>query len=316
MSKGKRLLILTAVLVLMACAYLAVTKLLPEESSVPENTTVTALQLDEDSITGISWVFEGETMDFVLVDEEWVYAPDTGFPLKSSFLTKMVDRLSHITASKVFENVEDLSQYGLDTPVLTIRVTTADTEPPIVLTFGDTTTLSQEYYMTMGDGKVYLASTYLYNSFAYSLYDLVQKETIPSMGSVNKIEVSKTGDNEIEVTVEDTERLNTFAEAVSGIAWGDCVAYRADHNTLTEYGLATPALTVTVHYTKTTETATDETEEEGNTISETIQTAQAFTLEMSQTAEGTCYARLPGSGMIYTMDSAIYEAAMALTDGS
>ena len=55
MSKGKRLLILTAVLVLMVCAYLAVTKLLPEESSVPENTTVTALQLDEDSITGISW---------------------------------------------------------------------------------------------------------------------------------------------------------------------------------------------------------------------------------------------------------------------
>lgn len=330
MKRGKKLLILTLTLVIVAGAALAALKFIPDEEA-EEVESKTIFSLDSDSVTNLAWTYGGETMSFDCSGGSWVCSDDADFPLDVSFINAMVSALSEVTNSKTIEGVEDPAEYGLDEPECSISVTAADETTTIDI--GDATSLDGLRYVSLGDGNVYLVSSDLLTNFSYGLYDLVSKESIPDMSELVSFTVEGANGELVIEYLEDsglayTDRYVYFAAAdggytaldttltedlislVTGLTWGNCVDYKAETKTLMDYGLDSPAVTVTVDYIETTEVETNETDEDGEPVYETREEEKSFTLEIGDYADSGCYARIAGSGMVYIIDSSVCDSLL------
>ena len=285
MKRGKKLLLLTLVLVVVAGAALAALKFMPDEE-VEETESISVLTLDAESITGLAWSYGDESLSFVCDGSVWSYSEDADFPLDTSYMSAMTSAVSDISAEKVIEEVSDLAEYGLDEPVCSITVTA---EAETTIDIGDETSLDGLRYVSIGDGNVYLVSSDLLTNFSYGLYDLVAKETLPDMSELVSFSVERASGTLVIDYLEgsdlaytdrytyfaedgdgwlslDSELAENFVSQITGLTWGDCVDYKADLKTLGNYGLDSPAVTVTVNYIETTEVETNETDEDGETI--------------------------------------------------
>ena len=112
-------------------------------------------------------------------------------------------------------------------------------------------------------------------------------------------------------TALDTEQTRTLADAVTGLTWSSCAAYNATEEQLSAYGLLSPSATITVHYTESSQVATNETDEDGETVYETKETAKTLTLELGDYDGETCFARISGSHMVYRVDSSFADQILA-----
>ena len=303
MKRGKKLLLLTLVLVVVAGAALAALKFMPDEE-VEETESISVLTLDAESITGLAWSYGDESLSFVCDGSVWSYSEDADFPLDTSYMSAMTSAVSDISAEKVIEEVSDLAEYGLDEPVCSITVTA---EAETTIDIGDETSLDGLRYVSIGDGNVYLVSSDLLTNFSYGLYDLVAKETLPDMSELVSFSVERASGTLVIDYLEgsdlaytdrytyfaedgdgwlslDSELAENFVSQITGLTWGDCVDYKADLKTLGNYGLDSPAVTVTVNYIETTEVETNETDEDGEPI----------TVEMSYSEDDYDY--------LYTLD--------------
>ncbi len=86
-------------------------------------------------------------------ENNWTYPADAAFPLDQSYPDAMVQALKEIQAAKTIENVEDLSEYGLENAVCSITV---QGEKEYQLAIGEETGLGGQRYLSIGDGNVYL----------------------------------------------------------------------------------------------------------------------------------------------------------------
>ena len=267
MKRGKKLLLLTLVLVVVAGAALAALKFMPDEE-VEETESISVLTLDAESITGLAWSYGDESLSFVCDGSVWSYSEDADFPLDTSYMSAMTSAVSDISAEKVIEEASDLAEYGLDEPVCSITVTA---EAETTIDIGDETSLDGLRYVSIGDGNVYLVSSDLLTNFSYGLYDLVAKETLPGMSELVSFSVERASGTLVIDYLEgsdlaytdrytyfaedgdgwlslDSELAENFVSQITGLTWGDCVDYKADLKTLGNYGLDSPAVTVTVNY--------------------------------------------------------------------
>ena len=331
MKRGKKLLLLTLVLVLMAGVALAVRKLTPKSKEADTGSEeISIFSVDTESVTKLTWTYQGETVALVDAGDGWMYENDRDFPLDESRLNTMLNALGEITASKTIENVEDLGQYGLEEPVCSISVTAGKTSE---IRLGDETGLGGQRYLSLGDGSVYLVDASLLSSFSYGLYDIIQKEAIPSMNSIRSFSVDRGTD---QLTIDyledsglaysrqytwfaqtesgyqtlDTELTDTFTEQITELQWGSCVDYKATPSAIQKYGLDTPAVTVTVTYLKTSKVATNQQDEDGNTVYETKETEKTFTLEIGGYTGSSCYARINDSQMVYLISAEICDSLL------
>ena len=292
--------------------------------------SISVLTLDAESITGLAWSYGDESLSFVCDGSVWSYSEDSDFPLDTSYMSAMTSAVSDISAEKVIEEASDLAEYGLDEPVCSITVTA---EAETTIDIGDETSLDGLRYVSIGDGNVYLVSSDLLTNFSYGLYDLVAKETLPDMSELVSFSVERASGTLVIDYLEgsdlaytdrytyfaedgdgwlslDSELAENFVSQITGLTWGDCVDYKADLKTLGNYGLDSPAVTVTVNYIETTEVETNETDEDGEPITETREEEKSLTLELGSYAEEGCYARLAGSGMVYLIDASICDSLL------
>lgn len=331
MKRGKKLLLLGLALVVMAGASLAALKLNPEDSgdSTAEEDQV-IYSVEPDSVTKLSWTYGGETVTLLDAGDGWMVENDRNFPLDESCLDTMLDALSEITSSKTIEAVEDLGEYGLEDPVCAITVTAGKTSE---LKLGSETGLGGQRYLSLGDGNVYLVDAGLLSGFSHDLYDLIQKESIPSMTDIRSFVVD---DGERRFTIDyledsglayskhytwfartgdgyqtlDTELTDSFVEQIQNLSWGRCVDYQATTSALKTYGLDDPTVTVTVTYVETSRVETNETDENGNVVYDTKEEEKTFTLEIGGYDGSSCYARIAGSKMVYLISADICDSLL------
>lgn len=309
MKRGKNLLILLGVLAVLIAAAATAPLLTPDAQQTEETPAVTVFTLNPEQLTGLSWTYGEETLDFGYKNGSWYYTQDTMFPVDADFLEEIKGNLTQIVAEKTVETPDDLENYGLLRPACTVTVTTEGVTTRLEL--GDETAMDGLRYLSLGDNKVYLVDGALFDCLQYGLYDIVSYETVPAMDAVTELKV-ETGEQTLTLEYReesglaysdsyvwfvgeraaDTELTESFLAKVTGLVWDSCVAYNADEEALAGYGLDTPAVTGTVHYGEAGE--------------------QQFTVQLGLTEEG-CFARLPGSGMVYEIDSAIAETLLYTT---
>lgn len=318
MKRTTKLLCLLLILLVVSLAAAIVPGLIPqEEPAGAEDTSVTLLSLDPETVTAIRWENLGEdALSFTKTDGGWVYDGDSGFPLNTKALENILDRISQVSSYRTIAEPEDPALYGLNEPLTTVELT-ADGET-YRLELGDETSMGGQRYLSNGDGRVYLVNAEILDYFDYVLYDMIQYESLPDLSNATAVtihaETQKLSlvyledsglaysddfvwfrEREGEYTPLDTALVESLLNAFRELGWAECVNYRADAEALAEYGLDEPAATVTIDYTR-----------------ETGETA-AFVLEIGDYAGSYCYARLGGSDMVYYVNAAISDTALYTT---
>ncbi len=328
MKRGKNLLLLVLVLAVLLGATYGINQLNLETASADEEEAVqtTVFTLDTDSVTAISWDYS-EAVSFEKQDDAWVYTEDDAFTVDETYIDAMLEALAEITSSKTIENVEDWDAYGLEIPVCAITVTAGDTYS---VNIGEASAVDGLRYLSIGDGNAYLVDASILTAFSYGLYDVLDYESIPDMSYLYTMEVTSSvqdytivyqSDSGLAYSDEyvwfmdslalDNDLAETLLDTVVSLSWVECVNFHADD--LSEYGLDDPAVIATVYYTEVVQVATNETDEDGNTVYDTQATDKTFTLEIGDATGDYRYARIAGSSMIYKIDGDIADALMYTT---
>lgn len=323
MKKAKRIYALLGVL-LIICAAAFIISRQEEKKEKIKNSDAVILNIDGESVTALSWEYEETSLAFHK-EEEWLYDADGAFPVDEEKIAALLGLFEEFGASFEIEEVEELSQYGLDEPVCTIHLTTAEQEYTIAL--GTYSTMDEERYVSIGDGKVYLVSHDPMEDYELVLRDLIRQDEIPSLTEVTAIRFGGMQNYKIlheedgtasycpddiyftDNAPLDTTLVETYLNTVAGVDLSEYVTYNVTEEELEEYGLANPELTVTVDYIS---------EKEGEASS-----AETFVLQLGRNKEEleaalatgdedelygvTAYARVGASPIVYEITSLAYQ---------
>lgn len=130
--KNKTVKMVLAVAVLAVCcgAYAGVktyvSKQEKEESEEETEEKTTVFSASADNIQSLDFVIDKNETAFEKEDGTWVKKDETNFPVNQSTLDSAASSLTNIETDRVLTDVEDLAEYGLDSPSNTIKIVTQE----------------------------------------------------------------------------------------------------------------------------------------------------------------------------------------------
>lgn len=289
MKRSVKLILLALVLVALAACYALAVRTGDKPEAGEETGSYPLSALTAEDMTALSWTYDGESRRFEKNGSVWVNADDASFPVNQQALGTMASRIAGLTAVRKLTDVEALSVYGLEEPVL--RVTAEGPDGATDYALGDATPFADGYYLSVsGDDAVYTIETSLESAFDKTLLDLAQMETLPDAQDATRICVGEALDATLgeDGAWRDTltgellngEAVASLVEDAQTLSWSALVAVSADDAALTDYGLDAAATRVTLYRG----------EEEARTL-----------LLGRENDDGDRFARLPDSGMVYTL---------------
>ena len=293
MKKSTKLVSAVVVLAVLGGVYVGlstyVSKEEKSESSSEEESKTEVFSVKTDDIKSLEFIVDKKEVTFEKKDDSWVKKDETAFPVNQTTLDSAASAIETVEADRVLEDVEDLAEYGLDSPSNTVTVDTADGTTK--LNIGDENTSTNQYYISRADddSTVYVVAADTVSPFMDSLYDYAQGEDFPTIDSstVKKVQVSEdkdsyvleensdgatwdvSGDGSSDKESADTTAAGNVTSGLGSFAFDQFVNYNAE--ALSQYGLDKPYATITVDYQEEVEDdSTDSTEsgENDSTASE------------------------------------------------
>ncbi len=324
-NKTKRLIALVGVFAVICVATIAVSKYEEHKEKIANSEEV-ILSIAETEAQSLSWEYANSAFAFHR-DENgvWLYDEDTAFPVDSDKIAEFLAVFSEFSTAFKIEEVEDLGLYGLDTPVCTINLATAESTYTVQL--GDYSKMDEQRYVSVGDGNVYLVTTDPLDTFNVTISEIIEHDTIPSVGQADSI--TFTADDGYTLTYKedegasycaedvyyiddkplDTSKVEAYLSSLCDLTLSNYRTYNATAEEIEEYGLTEPELTVEVNYTVTND---DE-----STISEQITLHIGLVTEEAEDEEEepetAAYARVGESQIIYKLSESDKSALLAYT---
>lgn len=329
-----------AVLAVLCAAYYGVQTFVSEQEQAEEENEeeiTDIFSVESDDITKLKFVIDKTEVVFQKDGDEWIKEDEEAFPVDQDTLEDAASSISSVTSDKVINDVEDLSQYGLDDPSNTITISTEDGSDTI-LKVGDENESISQYYVEKGDDKetVYLVDSVTIDPFMNSLYDYAQSDNFPDISSeyINKINVTEN-DSSYEISKDedsglwyvsdetygeekaDSSKASSLTSAVSTLEYSSFVDYNCTN--LADYGLEQPYATMIVEYQEEVESSDENVSEEDDSDSqsdlekaladassgteeETEFVSKELILYVGDTAENdTRYVKVNDSNEIYTI---------------
>ena len=345
MKRSKRLYILLGVLVVVCAGTYGVLQYEERKEEI-SNSDEVVLEISADDVTGLSWEYDSQTLSFHK-NEIWTYDDDEAFPVSEEKIDELLDVFGEFGVSFVIEDVEDYAQYGLDDPVCTIDIETADETYEIQL--GDYSTMDSERYVSIGDGNVYLVQEDPLDTYDAVLSDMIQNDETPSFGSAEIAQIQFSGSEDYQISyVEDstdsycaddvyfteqdgetrpldTSNVDSYLSVISNLDLTDYVTYNATEEELASYGLDDPDLTVTVQYTPEDDEDTEENEaveqtfvlnlsrdpEEAAAAASEAKSGTEESGDSEDSEEVTAYVRVGDSQIVYQLTTDQYNSLTA-----
>ena len=293
MKKSTKLVSAVVVLAVLGGVYVGlntyVSKEEKTESSSEEESKTEVFSVKTDDIKSLGFIVDKKAVTFEKKDDSWVKEDETAFPVNQTTLDSAASAIETVEADRVLEDVEDLTEYGLDSPSNTVTVDTDDGTTKFNI--GDENTSTNQYYISKDDddSTVYVVAADTVSPFMNSLYDYAQGEDFPTIDSstVKKVQVSEdkdsyvleensdgatwdvSGDGSSDKESADTTAAGNVTSGLGSFAFDQFVNYNAED--LSQYGLDKPYATITVDYQeKVKDDSTDSTEsgENDSTASE------------------------------------------------
>lgn len=256
------------------------------DAEVAENGFVIR-EMKEDEICGFSYQHVGdEDYDetqyiFSKQGDTWYYKNDLQFPVNQDIAAMRVEELATVYAKRLLEETdENFAAYGLDAPKLIISVT--DGKETITYNLGNYNESTADYYMNIeGTNEVYTVDPTLWVGFSMGLYDMVEMEDFPEIQEdhitdliIETEDDTLTFDFEITGTQEDAaantvtnvgdwyiidsegervrannSKVSALVSSIIGTEYVQEIDYDCPEEELAAYGLADPAVRITIRYT-------------------------------------------------------------------
>lgn len=300
--KNKTVKMVLAVVVLGVCCgayagvktYVAHQEQKESEEDSEESTTV--FTASTDNIKSLDFMVDDTETTFEKDDDSWVKKDETDFPVNQTTLDSAASAIASVDSDRVLEDVDDLSEYGLDSPSNTIKIVTKSDEEDgdditTTLYVGDENSSTSQYYVRKDDDEktVYLIDSSCVEPFAKSLNDYAQMEDFPAISNTDTItKISVDGDNSYELSKDedtstwsvkgsedeekaDSATVSSLVSSFGSMAYSSLADYKCDDKS--KYGLDKPYATITVDYQE--EVAEQDTESDESVNETTDETSEA-----------------------------------------
>ena len=251
MRQKKTLIILILVFAGLLALYAGL-RMYQKKQSVQKSSADKLIIKNMSDLTSISYN-NGQNLSFVKRNGTWFYEKDSEFPVEQSYLTSMASQFQKIEAVRKLKNGDSLKDYGLEQPAYTIRV---KDKKGTQTTYYIGNTSGDNYYLTLDDkSTVYTVSADLLSGLSYSLNDMMQTDTFPTLSSGNlKKVVITNGSRKKTYTSKSKNDMDSIAGGLGVFTFGDCQNYSVKDKDLAKYGLDSDSrVTVDITY-KDTET--------------------------------------------------------------
>lgn len=235
------------------------------ENSKEEEEQVSVTDASADEIETVKFLVDKKEVTFQRKQEEWVKGNDEAFPVSQDTLNNAVGMLGDLKAERVLDDVSDLSEYGLDSPVNTIVFKTKVGEETSIKIGAKNESVSQ-YYVKKNedDKKVYLVASASIEPFMNSLYDYAESGTFPEISSENIKAIQVEGETSYNLSVDengfwyvsdggnqekaDSAKAASMASSFSTLEYASFVNYDASEEEMESYGLNKPYANVILNY--------------------------------------------------------------------
>jgi len=293
MKRFKKVFILLGVVAVVCLATLIVTRVEEKKEQI-QNTDEVILSVAPGSVTSLAWEYGDTSLAFSKKDM-WQWDEDAAFPVDEEKIGELLETFESFSAAFVIEDVEDFSQYGLDDPICTIRLSAGKEKYEVVL--GAFSTMDGQRYVSVGDGNVYLVKTDPFETYEIELSDTIRHDETPSFDRISAITFAGTENYSViyeegstaaccssdlyftqkngKTVPLDTYRVEDYCAGISLLDLENYVSYNVTQEELAAWGLDNPTLTVTVDYS-----VTDEDEDGSET-----ETPVAFVLHIGRNQE-------------------------------
>lgn len=310
--KNKTVKMVLAVVVLGICCgayagvktYVAHQEQKESEEDSEESTTV--FTASTDNIKSLDFMVDDTETTFEKDDDSWVKKDETDFPVNQTTLDSAASAIASVDSDRVLEDVDDLSEYGLDSPSNTIKIVTKSDEEDgdditTTLYVGDENSSTSQYYVRKDDDEktVYLIDSSCVEPFTKSLNDYAQMEDFPAISNTDTItKISVDGDNSYELSKDedtstwsvkgsedeekaDSATVSSLVSSFGSMAYSSLADYKCDDKS--KYGLDKPYATITVDYQE--EVADDDTQDDTTASGEAADEDASSVEENSDDAE-------------------------------
>lgn len=235
------------------------------ESSKEEEKQVSVTEASADEIETVKFLIDKQEITFRKKDDLWVKSDDEAFPVSQDTLNNAAGMLGDLKAERVLKDVDDLSEYGLDSPVNTIVFKTKDGEETTIKVGAENESVSQYYVKKNEDDKtVYLVANASLIPFMNSLYDYAEAGTFPEISSENIKAIQVEGETSYSLSADesgvwyvsdgenrekaDSAKATSTASSFSTLEYASFVNYNASEEEMESYGLNKPYANITLDY--------------------------------------------------------------------
>ena len=343
--KNKTVKMILAVAVLAVCCgayagvktYVSHQEQKESEAESEENTSVFTASADD--IKSLDFMVDDTETTFEKKDDSWVKKDDTDFPVNQSTLDSAASSVTSVESDRVLEDVDDLAEYGLDSPANTIKIVTKSEDEDgddttTTLYVGDENSSTSQYYVRKDDDEktVYLVDSSCVEPFTKTLYDYAQMEDFPAISSTDTItKISVDGDNSYELKKNadtsvwsvsangeedkaDSATVSSLVSSFGSMAYNSMADYKCEDKS--KYGLDKPYSTITVDYQEKVETSDDNAETSDSETPDSAETTEMVDKQLTilvgnEADDSNRYVMVNDSNEVYTMSE---ETLSALTD--
>ena len=343
--KNKTVKMILAVAVLAVCCgayagvktYVSHQEQKESEAESEENTSVFTASADD--IKSLDFMVDDTETTFEKKDDSWVKKDDTDFPVNQSTLDSAASSVTSVESDRVLEDVDNLAEYGLDSPANIIKIVTKSEDEDgddttATLYVGDENSSTSQYYVRKDDDekKVYLVDSSCVEPFTKTLYDYAQMEDFPAISSTDTItKISVDGDSSYELKKDadtsvwsvsangeedkaDSATVSSLVSSFGSMAYNSMADYKCEDKS--KYGLDKPYSTITVDYQEEAETSDDNAETSDSETPDSAETTEMVDKQLTilvgnEADDSNRYVMVNDSNEVYTMSE---ETLSALTD--
>ena len=343
--KNKTVKMILAVAVLAVCCgayagvktYVSHQEQKESEAESEENTSVFTASADD--IKSLDFMVDDTETTFEKKDDSWVKKDDTDFPVNQSTLDSAASSVTSVESDRVLEDVDNLAEYGLDSPANIIKIVTKSEDEDgddttATLYVGDENSSTSQYYVRKDDDEktVYLVDSSCVEPFTKTLYDYAQMEDFPAISSTDTItKISVDGDSSYELKKDadtsvwsvsangeedkaDSATVSSLVSSFGSMAYNSMADYKCEDKS--KYGLDKPYSTSTVDYQEEAETSDDNAETSDSETPDSAETTEMVDKQLTilvgnEADDSNRYVMVNDSNEVYTMSE---ETLSALTD--
>lgn len=216
--KKKTVLIVIAVFLLViligATIWLLKSPASPEGSPQPTTTQTTVYKAESDQLSQIRFEYRDGTPVLTLKKQQDAWQIDGVDPatIDASKLSSLVAIVSTVTSQNLVEtNSEDLEQYGLDQPSITISLTNQQGETDTLLIGDLSPTLGEYFIMRQGFNAIYTINSYKIDSIRkpISYYQEFNRFNV-STSDITAIKMERSGKDTVELKIKESINENTI----------------------------------------------------------------------------------------------------------